>query len=253
MWSRRAVLGAVGALSVLGPRSARAFGDATAVDIAELDLGEGTLSRPFAWQRLLYEVLQDTSVESSPRSVRVKPSDPELFEHPFVVLLGSGRFDVPDERSLEQLSRYLSYGGFLLIDDTTGREDSEFDDSVRDLLGRLFPTRPLARLPEDHSLYRTFFLIRRPVGRVDRFSYLEAVTVGNLAPVVYSRNDLSGALERGRDGRHTHVCVPGGEGQRKTAVKLAINCVMYSLTANYKSDQAHVKQLMSEGRLRWVP
>ena len=73
--------------------------------------------------------------------------------------------------------------------------------------------------------------------------------MGNVAPVLYSRNDLSGALERGPDGRHVRPVVPGGERQRREALKLGINLVMYSLTANYKRDQVHVRQLLMERRL----
>ena len=40
-----------------------------------------------------------------------------------------------------------------------------------------------------------------------------------------------------------------GEDQRREAVKLGINLVLYSLTSNYKHDQAHVAELMREGRL----
>lgn len=248
--NRRSVLQSLVAAGLLAPQIASGFGAASRVDVAEIDLGPGTLTRPASWQRLLYEVIQDTSIECEARSVVVNPADPELFEHPFAVILGDGSFEMPPEPALEQISRYLAYGGFLFIDDTTGAADSPFDTSVRALVARLFPTRPLAPLPSDHSLYRTFFLIDSPDGRVARFKELEAVTVGNLAPLVYSRNDVSGALERGRDGRHVHMCIPGGERQRKTAVKLGINLIMYSLTANYKRDQAHVKQLMMEGRLR---
>ena len=67
--------------------------------------------------------------------------------------------------------------------------------------------------------------------------------------MIYCRNDLSGALERGNDGRHRYPAVPGGEWQRREAVKLGINLVLYSLTANYKKDQAHVRELMLQGRL----
>ncbi|MEM6928683.1 MAG: DUF4159 domain-containing protein, partial [Myxococcota bacterium] len=79
--------------------------------------------------------------------------------------------------------------------------------------------------------------------------FLEGVTVGNVTPVIYCRNDLSGALDRRADGRNAFSCVPGGELQRREAIKLGINLLMYSLTANYKKDQAHVRQLMKEGRL----
>jgi hypothetical protein len=245
--TRRTVL--IGASSlVLAPR-ALAFGDATMVDICELDLGAGTLSRPNAWKRLLYEVKGTTSVECEARAVRLKPEDPAVFEHPFCVLVGDGAFAVPSDAALEQLSRYLAYGGFLLIDDTTAAERSPFDASVRDLVQRLFPTRPLGPLPPDHSLYRSFFLLKTPLGRVDRFSYAEGISSDDLTPLVYVRNDLSGALDRGDDGRSTYPCVPGGEDQRREAIKLGINLILFALTSNYKKDQAHVKQLMKEGRL----
>lgn len=244
--TRRALLAGLAALP-LAPRLARAFGEASQVDVGELDLG--TLSRPEAWKRLLYEVEVAASVECVPRAVRVRPEDAELFEHPFCVLLGSSGFSAPSQAGLSQLARFLSYGGFLFVDETSGADSSAFDASVRELCERLYPTRPLAPLPADHSLYRSFFLIKRPVGRLARFPYLEGITVGNLTPVVYCRNDLSGALERRPDGFHAYSCVPDGELQRREAVKLGVNLVIYSLTANYKQDQAHVRKLMQEGKL----
>lgn len=245
--SRRLLL--AGSVAAWASRPAFGFGDTTRVDIAEVDLGRGTSSRPNGWKRLLYEVQQTTSVECRPEVVQVTPEDPELFQHPFSVLVGDGAFEMPTEAGLEQLSRYLAYGGFLFVDDSTGAERSPFDASVRELVRLLFPTRPMSRVPTDDSIYRSFFLIRRPLGRLDRFGELEAVMVGGLSPLVYCRNDLSGALDRGEDGRSILPCLPGGEDQRREAIKLGINLVMYSLTANYKKDQAHVRELMRQNRL----
>jgi hypothetical protein len=245
--TRRQMLAALSALAM--PGVAAGFGKTNQVGIAELDLGAGTLSRPNAWKRLIYEVIQTTSVTCDPRETRVKADDPELFQNPFLVLLGDGGFEMPSDNGLEQLSRYLSYGGFLVIDDTTGAESSPFDRSARELVRRIFPTRPMGPIPSDHSIYRSFFLLKKPLGRVDRFRYLEGITVGNLCPLIYMRNDLSGALDRGDDGRERHACVPGGATQRRESIKLGINLVMYSLTANYKKDQAHVRELMRQNRL----
>ena len=198
--------------------------------------------------RSVYEVVQTTSVECETAPSRLAPSDPALFRHPFVVLIGADGFDV-DDVGVEQIERFLSYGGFLLIDDTTATERSAFDDSVRSLVRRVFPTRPLAPLPVDHSVYRSFFLLDRPLGRVDRSPVLEGVTVDTMTPLIYMRNDLSGALDRGDDGRDAQSVVPGGDAQRREAVKLGVNLLLYALTTDYKKDQAHVKQLMREGRL----
>ncbi|MEZ4322465.1 MAG: DUF4159 domain-containing protein [Myxococcota bacterium] len=244
--NRRDFIAATGA-GLLVPGTSLAFGESALIDVAELMVG-ASLSRPSAWKRLLYEVQSTTSVEVQGRVVQVKPEEPELFEHPFTVLIGDDGFSIEDEQ-VEQLLRYLAYGGFLFVDDATGADQSAFDRSVRSLAGRLFPTRQLAPVPRDHSLYRSFFLIDKPVGRLARHSHLEAVMVGNLAPFVYSRNDVSGALERKENGQFVRACVPGGEHQRRESLKLGINLVMYSLTANYKKDQAHVVALKRQGRL----
>jgi hypothetical protein len=247
--SRRAVLGGLAASMVVGRRAA-AFGETTLVDVVELDLGPGTLSRPNAWRGLLYEMTRLTSVECATTSVRVAADDPAMFEHPFAVLSGDGAFADPSDTAVKQLEQYLAYGGFLFIDDTTGTDGSGFDRCVRRLMSRVFPTRPFALIPPDHSVNRAFFLLTGCPGRLAVHPYLEGITAGTLAPVIYCRNDISGALDRTDSGAAVAACVPGGERQRTEALKLGVNLFMYSLTADYKSDQAHIRQLMLERRIK---
>ena len=248
MLTRRDLMRMLAAAGLAGAgRPAWALGDASKVDIAEIQLPRGTVSRPDAWRQLLYELVQTTSIEAVDRVATLPPDDVTLFNHPFAVLAGDDAFDPLDDGPLEQLSRYLTYGGFLFIDDTTGAEDSAFDRSVRRLCARLYPTRPLAPLSADHSVFRAFFLNPLPVGRVGTHSFLEGVTDGETTPLIYCRNDVSGAMLRGSDGRYAFPIAPGGD--RIEALKLSINLVMYALTSNYKKDQAHVRQLILEGRI----
>ncbi|MEC7946495.1 MAG: DUF4159 domain-containing protein [Myxococcota bacterium] len=246
---RQAIAGLSAVVAALHGRPVRGLGASSQLDVAELMLPSGSTSRPAAWARLLYEVIQTTSVEADPRAVQLEPDDPALFAHPFSVLVGTGGFDPLSAVAVEQLRRYLSYGGFLLLDDATGSPDGPFAASVRRLGRRLFPTRPLSPLPGDHSIYRAFFLLDAPLGRVAVADVLEGVTKGPTTPLVYCPNDLSGALDRGPDGTDRHPVVPGGAAQRREAKKLGINLVMYSLTSNYKHDQAHVAELMRDGKL----
>ncbi len=248
-WTRRHLLQAGASALLVWPRSALALGEASKVDVAELQLSSGTSSRPSAWLRLLYEVAETTSVETMARAVTLEPDDPALFDHPFAVLVGDDALPPLSSQAVEQLARYLQYGGFLLIDDASGVTDSAFDRSVRDLCARLFPTRPLAPLPADHSLYRSFFLIHQPQGRLRLLPYLEGISVGEVTPLVYCSNDLSGALARAPDGRDAYPVVPGGSLQRRESVKLGINLVLYALTSNYKKDITHVRKLMEDGRI----
>ncbi len=247
MMRRRDLLLATPGL-LLGSR-AFALGRSAEADVAEVVLPAGTVSRPDAWLRLLYELEVTTSIETVSSVIQLPPEDPALFDHPFAVLCGDGAFSPLSTEARQQLVRYIAYGGFLLFDDVSGLEGSAFDASVRRLCGRLFPTRPLAYLPSDHSLYRAFFLIDRPVGRLSTWPRLEGITLGERTPIVYSRNDLSGALARDGTGRHAFPVDGGVPAQRREAVKLGVNLYVYALTSNYKKDQAHVKALMEEGRL----
>lgn len=240
----------LGLLAAAWPGAAWALGEASLIDIVELDI-PGTLSRPGAWTRMLYEIQRVSSVEVADEVPRIAPSDTSLFDHPFAVLCGEDAFDPLSDEDVQALTRYITYGGFLFVDDTSGESGpSGFDDSVRRLLARMFPTRPLITLDADHSLYRAFFFIRSPVGRVDTHGTLEGVRLGQITPIVYGRNDLSGALEKTSSGRHMHPVVPGGERQRREAVKLGVNLMLYALTSNYKKDQAHVHALIEDGRFR---
>lgn len=248
MIGRREVLAMLSAAAVW-PRRALALGESSQVDVAEIALESGTVSRPGAWRRLLYEIEHTTSIFTVDQVVQVGLDDPALFGHPFAVLCGDGALPELGEKAVEQLRRYITYGGFLYIDDTSGGESDALDRSVRRLVGRMFPTRSLFPLPSDHSLYRSFFLLRKPLGRVVGPGYVEGVELGSMTPLIYGRNDLSGALDRGPDGRNTYPVVPGGDTQRREAVKLGINLVLYALTSNYKQDQAHVNELLKEGRL----
>lgn len=104
---------------------------------------------------------------------------------------------------------------------------------------QILPDHELGRLPPDHAVYQSFYLINSIAGRLKINPYLEGITINNWTPVIYSQNDLAGAWSRDRYGTWVHECVPGGELQRKTAFKAGINMIVYSLTSDYKRDLIH--------------
>lgn len=243
--NRRALL--VGALVL--PSVAHAFGPSSRFHVAELDLGPNTVQRPAAWRRLQYEIGAATSMDAAPEPVVVRPGDAALFEHPFAALIAVGPFQLPDAVAVEALGRYLAYGGFLLIDDASGVSKGPTWDAIRALCAAVLPGRPLTHLPADHSVFRAFFLVRRPVGRLARHTALDGVTLGDVSPLVVHHDDLTGALDRNADGSDVNAVIPGGQAQRDEALKLALNLAVYSVTADYKKDQVHVRQLLREGRI----
>ena len=243
------------AVVLLVPSLGLAFGGQDRLELAQISLASGavqTAPRPEALSRLLWELEKRTSVEVIAEVVTVHLSDAvALHRHPLLYLAGDRAFPLPSEEELGNLRRHLQLGGLLLIDSAEGRAGGAFDQSVRVLLAKLFPQAPLGRLPEDHVLFRSFYLLRVPVGRVIALPYVETVQLRGRAAVVYSQNDLGGAWARDRYGQWLYDVVPGSEVQREQALRLGVNLVMYALCLDYKADQVHVPFIMR--RRAWQP
>jgi len=146
---------------------------------------------------------------------------------------------------------YLNLGGVLFVDDSDPASGA-FGRSVRAELARVLPESPVVQLPQQHVLYKSYYLLDDgPVGRVKGPPYLEAINNGKMACVLLSSLDLLGALAQEKGGGFTLPVEPGGENQREHAVRLAINLAMYVLCLDYKDDQVHAEELMRRrGRLR---
>ena len=165
--------------------------------------------------------------------------DPDLFFYPFLYMAGKYEFEPFTVQEREILRRYLTYGGFLFAEDTMGARGFGFDRSLSREVEEIFPGHELKRLPPDHSVYRSFYLLDNIGGRQRVNPFLEGITIDNWTPVIYSMNDLSGAWARDRFGKWINECVPGGEPQRSSAFKSGINIIVYSLTSDYKKDLIH--------------
>lgn len=243
MISRRSLLSLL-ALA-LAPRGAAAAGTRV---IARLDVPALPDPRPGALRDLLQEVEANSSVQHDGLAPSVDPASPALFDHPFVVLNGDRGFaPLPDE-AIHNLRLYVREGGLIFIDDATGLEDSEFDASVRRDLARLLPGTKLAPVGRDHAVYRSFFLLRGVAGRLRILPHLQGMWMGDITPVLYSRNDLLGGLWRSPGGGYALEVVPGGARQRTECRKLAVNLVLFALTGNYKRDVVHVDTLLKRMR-----
>lgn len=253
--TRRQLLagGAAAAAVALAGRRAAALGESSLFRFGQVRLGEGWNPRPSALERLGREVEKRTSIamQLEPRTVRL--GDAGLHETPFLYLAGDREFAIPPPAEVDRLRRFLTFGGFLLIDSAEGSPDGAFDGSVRQLVGALYPPpQPgLSILGKDHVVFKSFYLVEHPVGRVAVAPALEGVMSGDRLVLAYVRNDLGGAYARDDFGNWLYPCAPGGERQREHAFRLGVNLVMYALCLDYKEDQVHVDAIMR--RRRWRP
>lgn len=246
MFDRRQFLTTTGA-GLLAAPSALAMGGRAEVGIALLQHGVGFDQRPKAVPQLMWEVSKRTSIDVRERPRFVEPESRDLFEEPLVVWIGTGQAPPFSDAAVKQLRRYLRAGGMLFIDDASF--DDSFDASVRREVARIWPDRPLARIDDDHTIFRTFFLLNESVGRLRRVEHFEGVSFDDRSPILYGRNDLFGAFERNSLGEWALPVLPGGSVQREWAFRVGVNLVMYATCLNYKRDQVHATAILR--RRRW--
>jgi hypothetical protein len=243
-----AAAGAVGGGLLLRPRAAHAIGDRSLFRFARLALPGLPDPRPTGLRRLAWELVRRTSLVTASDPVELRPTDPSLFRYPFLVLSGDRGFALPPEAEIARLRRHIAYGGFLLSDSSEGRAGGGFDESVRRLLAQMLPGELPARIPDEHVLWKSFYVLHGAPGRIMAAPYVEGVERDRRLAVVYSQNDLGGAMARDGFGRWEHEVIPGGEPQREEAFRFGVNLVMYALCLDYKTEQAHIDYILRTRR-----
>jgi Domain of unknown function (DUF4159) len=95
--------------------------------------------------------------EGEPNHLVVRPTDPELFQCPFVMASDPGSAGFSDEDAAG-LRAYLLKGGFLWVDDFWGpwAWDAFVDEIAKALPRGEFPIKEIG---PDHPIYRTLFPI----------------------------------------------------------------------------------------------
>lgn len=240
--SRRSLFGLCAAAGLCTSR-ADAFGEAGAFNPRLLSAGarQDSKARESGASRWSWELVRRTSAPARLVVSRVMADRPELCAEPFAIWAGESDVGTLSTSELRGLSRFFALGGLLVIDDSTP-ESGAFGRSARRELARVLPESPPVKIDPTHVLYKTFYIIDRPVGRLPGTGAIDAIVRGKSAQALFLGVDLLGALSRA--GESWAFEVSGGNHERDRAVRLAVNIGMYVLCSDYKDDQVHAPWLM---------
>jgi len=205
--------------------------------------------RANGWRQLAWELMKRTSVEAQLETRPVAPDSPDLFLTPFLLWTCPGPVSPLSDAALAELRRFIKLGGFLLIDDPKAEPDGPFEQSVRAVLAKLFPRQPLEPLAWDHVLFKTFFLVDDPGGRVEARRRLYGLVLDERLAVVLSSNDLLGAMSRDLFGGWEFGVQAGAGDRRELSIRMGINLVFYALCLDYKDDRVHLPFILKRRRL----
>lgn len=242
--SRRSIV-LSGLAAFAAPAKAHAFGDVGAFNPRVVVAGGKRLAAPrsagpSAWSM---ELINRTSAPARlvPREVAL--DRPELCSEPFALWAGDqdvGNLSLAERRGL---AKFIRLGGVLVVDDSNPQQGA-FGRSVRRELLRVLPESPPVQLNPSHVLFKTFYIVDRPVGRVLGPPTIDAIVRGKNAQVLFLSHDLLGALARSEEGGYSLETEPSSYEQRQHAIRFAVNIAMYVLCSDYKDDQVHAPFLM---------
>jgi hypothetical protein len=191
---------------------------------------------PQALRNLLAALRTTVHLPVSAKAADITLLDRNLYKYP--ILYMHGRHDLQlSKNEQDRLRQFIDNGGFLLADACCG--SPQFDQSFRMLVEQAFPGKRLERIPVTHEMFTSRMAFdlksvkRREAdsgGKQPAFDvrvrdvepFLEGIEVNGRFVVVYSKYDISCALER-----QASVACTGYV--HEDAVRLAVNVVLYAL------------------------
>ncbi len=106
-----------------------------------------------------FRLQQLTSLKVDPKGKILELTDDELFDFPFIYMIEPGGLIFSDDE-VTALRRYLTSGGFLMVDDFWG--EAEWDNFYGQIK-RVFPNREPVELPLEHPIFHcVYHLKERP-------------------------------------------------------------------------------------------
>jgi len=153
---------------------------------------------------------------------RLRLTDAELFETPFLFMNGHNNF-VLAEAELENLRKHLSHGGFFFASGCC--TNPEFPRAWRREFGRIFAGEKVKPIPYDHLIYRSFY-------KIDRVRCLNENRDIQLEGLFYQGNLVAVMCEDGLccSFSANNTCNEGKGISPDDGQKLTLNIAVYALT-----------------------
>ena len=198
--------------------------NAQTFSIARLHYGGGGdwYSNPSSLPNLLRYLESNTAISVIPTEVRIKLTDENANQFPFIYMTGHGNIRFTDEEIIS-LRTILMNNGFLHADDNYG-----MDISFRREMKRVFPNKEFVELPNDHPIFNSFYSFPNGLPKIHEHDNKPpqalALFENKKMIVLYTyESDLGDGWED--QSVHQDPLIV-----RESALKMGVNIIFYSLT-----------------------
>lgn len=170
----------------------------------------------------LMNLVSQASTLSVQDERKVRLTDPDLYETPFLFMNGHNDFTLSDEE-LASMRKYFSHGGFVFASGCC--TNPNFPNAWRREFSRLFHGEAVKAIPYDHLIYRSFY-------RLDHIRCLNQPRDIHLDGLFYNGNLVAVMCEDGLccSFSSNNSCNEGKGVSPDDGRKLALNIAVYALT-----------------------
>jgi hypothetical protein len=179
---------------------------------------------------IITSLIDYTSLRVDPKEHVIALSDPKMLSAPFCYLAGHKlvEFNAAERKNFET---YVRNGGFVFVDDCNHDIDGLFAKSFEAQMSSIFGASALKKLPNNHSIYSSFFKFSEPPttgfelngwGDDIVHDYLKGIEIDGRLSVLYSNKDYG--CEWDYDWRNKRWLAEDN-------TKFAVNIVLYALNS----------------------
>ena len=171
---------------------------------------------------LLNYVKSNTPMSVQIDEVRIKLTDENLNQYPYMYLNGHGNIKLSNKEVIALRSSLLN-GGFLHADDNYG-----MDKSFRREMKKVFPSKKFISLPDDHPIFKSYFNIPGGLPKIHEHDNKPAQALALFEKermiVLYTyESDLGDGWEDSNVHKNPWPI-------REAALKMGVNIIYYALT-----------------------
>ncbi len=179
-------------------------------------------ANPSSLPNLIQFISSETNIRMDPQEYRVKITDADLYNHPYLYMTGHGNVKFSREE-VHRLRDYLNSGGFMHADDNYG-----MDESFRREMKKVFPKKDWVELPHDHPIFSAFFKMSSGLPKIHKHDEkppqaLALFHHGRMVVLYSYESDLGDGwedLEVHNDGALKH----------RAALEMGTNILVYAFT-----------------------
>lgn len=209
--------------STLEPRASSEASPRLTIARLQYDGGGDWYANPSSLPNLLAAIRERTSLPVERAEARVRLTDEQLWDYPFLHVTGHGNIKLSDAE-VSRLREYLTRGGFLHVSDNYG-----LDSAFRREIARVFPDRPLVDVPLAHPVYHIVYDFPKGLPKIHEHDGKPArglgIFLGDRLAVYY---DYSSDLGNGWEDREVHNDPPE---LHEAALRMGVNLFVYAVTS----------------------